>query len=130
MGLIEDVKEAVKLVQQIDNVELYRKILDLQVEALELMEKLREKDEKISQLEEAISLKGNLKFEHSAYWKIDENNEIILFPGHFKADQHDRKGHAMDQRLRDFRGDKPAECKADETPHNDSKRIDEGSQHK
>ena len=35
----------------------------------------------------------------------------------------------MDQRIRYFRGDEPAEGKADETPHNDGKRIDKGSQH-
>lgn len=32
MRIIEDAKEAVKLVQQIDNIELYQKILNLQAE--------------------------------------------------------------------------------------------------
>jgi len=91
MGLIEDAKEAVKLVQKINNIELYHKILDLEAEALELMEKLREKDEKIAQLEEAISIKGNLKFEHSAYWKTDENDKIIDGPFCTKCWEIDHK---------------------------------------
>jgi len=64
MGLIEDAKEAVRLVQEIDNIELYRKILDLQAEAIELMEKLREKDEKIAQLEDigSVEIRNNFAY--------------------------------------------------------------------
>ena len=64
MGLIEDVKDTVKLVQKIDNMELYRKILDLQAEAMELMEKLREKDEKIAQLENigTVEIRDNFAY--------------------------------------------------------------------
>jgi len=34
MGVIDTAKEAVQLVQKIDNIELYQKILDLQSDAL------------------------------------------------------------------------------------------------
>jgi len=37
MGIVEDVREAVKLVQQVDNIDLYRKILDLQAEVQEMV---------------------------------------------------------------------------------------------
>ncbi len=60
MGMIEDIKEAVKIVQQIDNMELYRKLLDLQVEALDLSEQLKNKDKKIDELEKAFELKGKI----------------------------------------------------------------------
>jgi hypothetical protein len=74
MGLIEDAKEAVKLVQQIDNIELYRKILDLQAEAIDLMEKLREKDEKIAQLENI----GTVEIRNNFAYQI--NGDKILGP--------------------------------------------------
>ncbi|TKJ38594.1 MAG: hypothetical protein CEE38_02505 [Planctomycetes bacterium B3_Pla] len=72
MGIIENAKEAVKLVQQIDNVELYRKILDLHSEAMELTEQLKKKDEMITQLRNALELKGKLVCKDSAYYLEDE----------------------------------------------------------
>ena len=72
MGIIENAKEAVKLVQQIDNMELYRNILDLQAEALELVQQLKEKDETIEKLKTALELKGKMVCEHSAYWIKDD----------------------------------------------------------
>ncbi len=80
MGIIENAKEAVKLVQQIDNIELYRKILDLQAEALELTEQLKQKDEMISRLKGVLDLKGKLICKDSAYYITDENEKIIDGP--------------------------------------------------
>ncbi len=80
MGIIENAKEAVKLVQQIDNVELYRKILDLQAEAMELTEQLKEKDEIISQLKDALDLKGKLICQKSAYYLVDDKETAVDGP--------------------------------------------------
>lgn len=80
MGIIENAKEAVKLVQQIDNIDLYRKILDLQSEAIELTEELKKKDEIIAQLKDALDLKGKFIYRDSAYYITDENEKIIDGP--------------------------------------------------
>ena len=80
MGIIENAKEAVKLVQQIDNIELYRNILGLQAEALELVQQLREKDETIEKLKTALELKGEMICEHSAYYQLDEQGNKISGP--------------------------------------------------
>ncbi|MHC4075796.1 MAG: hypothetical protein ACYSRR_01275 [Planctomycetota bacterium] len=80
MGIIENAKDAVKLVQQIDNIELYRKILDLQAEAIELTDRLKEKDEIINQLREALELKGKFICKDSAYYIADESGKIIDGP--------------------------------------------------
>ena len=80
MGIIEDTKEVVKLVQQIDNIELYRKILDLQCEVLELVQQNREKDQTIEKLKNAMELKGKMVCDHSAYYQIDEQGEKIAGP--------------------------------------------------
>jgi hypothetical protein len=53
--------------------------------------------------------------------------KVILLPSHLESNQHNSKGYTVDQRIRDFRGDETAECEADETPHNNGKRIDESS---
>jgi len=80
MGIIENAKEAVKIVQQIDNIDLYRRILDLQGEAIELTEELKKKDEIIAQLKDALDLKGKFIYKDSAYYITDENGKIIDGP--------------------------------------------------
>ena len=80
MGIIDNTKEVVKLVQQIDNIELYRKILDLEGEVIELVQENREKDQTIEQLKEAMKLKGKMVCEHSAYYQVDEEGNKIAGP--------------------------------------------------
>lgn len=80
MGLIEDIKDVAGIVSKAGNMDLYRKILDLQAEALDLSEKLREKDKKIEQLEEAFALKGKLKLLRHAYYVIDDGGNLIDGP--------------------------------------------------
>lgn len=75
MGIIENAKDAVKLVQQIDNIELYRKILDLQSEALELIEQLKLKDETIAKLKKISSIREKLKCINSAYYEVDKDGQ-------------------------------------------------------
>lgn len=80
MNIIENAKEAVKLVQQIDNIELYKKILDVQSDGLEIMEQLKEKIEKIDILEKALEFKGKLVVRGSAYFLTNDSDEIIDGP--------------------------------------------------
>lgn len=80
MGIIENAKDAIKIVQKIDNIELYRKILDLQSEAMELIEQLKQKDETISKLNTALVLKGKMICESSAYYIVDKEGGKIDGP--------------------------------------------------
>ena len=80
MGIIENAKDAVKLVQKIDNIELYRKILDLQSEAIELIEESKLKDEKIAKLKKALKVKGKMICKDSAYYLTNDKGGIIDGP--------------------------------------------------
>jgi len=80
MSIVDNVRDTVKLVQQLDNIELYHKILDLQAEAIELTEKLKQKDETIAQLKEALSIKGKMICKDSSYFTVDEKGEIADGP--------------------------------------------------
>jgi hypothetical protein len=80
MGIVDNVKDTVKIVQQLDNIELYRKILDLQSEAIELTEQLKQKDQTISKLKDALSLKETLICKDSSYFATDEKGEIVDGP--------------------------------------------------
>ena len=76
MGIIELARDAVKIVKQIDNIELYRKILDLQAEAQVLTDQLREKEIKIKSLERALELKDNIVLKGSAYYTMNEDGTL------------------------------------------------------
>jgi len=69
MGIIDNIKDAANIARQIDNIELYRKILDLQQEAMDLQEQAFEKTKRIKELEEALSFKGTLVFMDGVYFE-------------------------------------------------------------
>lgn len=80
MSIIDNIKDVVKLVQKIDNLELLQKILNLQTEVIDLTEQLKQKDEIISQLKDALDLKGRLTCKDSAYYLTNKNGKIIDGP--------------------------------------------------
>ena len=101
MGIIEDVKEAVKLSQQVNNVDLYRKLVDLQLEVMELTEKLKQKDTAISQLNKTLALKEKLICINSAYYEADTDGKP--FDGPFCTKCFDVDGKVC-RLLRDEKG--------------------------
>lgn len=80
MAIIENIKEAVSLARKIDNMDLYRALLDSQGEVVDMMEDLRKKDDKIQQLEKALEIKGKLVINKSAYYLIDDSGNPIDGP--------------------------------------------------
>lgn len=80
MGIIENIKGVADIVRGAGNMDLYRRILDLQAEALDLTARLRERDQKIEQLEEAFALKGTLKLLHHVYYVADADGNLVDGP--------------------------------------------------
>ena len=72
MGLIDNVKAVAKTVQQIDNVELYRQILELQAEALELVEENNNLRHELAQLQERTGLSAELLVDQDCYWTSED----------------------------------------------------------
>ncbi len=62
MGLIETTKEVVGLLQQIDNLELYRRMIELQQQAYALVDENRV-------LKERLATRDELTFRKNAYWR-------------------------------------------------------------
>lgn len=71
MGIIDNAKDVVSLVQKIDNLELYRKILDLQSEITKLVGKNTELKRQVKDLTEKLEFHGTLEHRDGAYWKAD-----------------------------------------------------------
>ncbi len=75
MGIVDTAKEAVMLVQKIDNIELYKKNLDLQSDALKLVEENGRLKGEIKELEEAFQIKDTLTFENNHYYVVKDNEK-------------------------------------------------------
>lgn len=68
MGLYENFKDVVGVVQKLDNIELYQKILDIQAQALELSNSNIGKDKKIKELEDQLDNSKRMKFDGKFYY--------------------------------------------------------------
>jgi hypothetical protein len=68
LGVLDNMKDVAELVQKLGDVELYRKILALEIEVREVnRDKLRAED-KVEELERALRLKQELVFDEPFYW--------------------------------------------------------------
>jgi len=76
MGLYDNVKDVASIIQKSDNVELYKKILDIQKESMDLSEENRKLKEKIRELEELIETKEALIYKDECYYMKSENEEL------------------------------------------------------
>ncbi len=82
MGILDTAKDAVQLVQKIDNIELYKQILDLQSEAIKLVEENISLKNQNRALQEQLKVKDSLTFENNGYWIQKENTKEGPFCTH------------------------------------------------
>lgn len=68
MARIGFVPNSVNIIRQIDNSELYKKILDLQGEILGVVEENSKIKKEIEVLKEKASISNKLTFEPDCYW--------------------------------------------------------------
>lgn len=61
MSLYDAAKDALKIAQQADNVELVHKIIDVQTQALDMQEKQLKQNQEISDLKKQIEQMGRMK---------------------------------------------------------------------
>ncbi len=78
MGAIDNVKAVAKLVKDIGNMELYRQILDLQGEIMELTQANRELQTKVTELENTLTQVDHMEFRSPFYYI--EGDEIPHCP--------------------------------------------------
>lgn len=78
MGFVDNVKDVVKVAREIDNVELNRKIIDLQTEAISLIEENAKLKKEVQELTEKLAFQGSLKHRDGAYWKSDDDGPFCM----------------------------------------------------
>lgn len=69
MNVMESIKSITEIVRKIDNLELYRQILDLQSETMKLMEEKNELQQRVKELEGERRTQESLTFDQDAYWR-------------------------------------------------------------
>src|SRR5438034_644830 len=98
MGIIQNAKEIADLVKTVGDIELYRRIVELEGEIIELTRDVRTKGERIAQLEEAIRNKKQLHYNKPFYYVEEESDPYcahcwetetlmvhIVYGGHYGA---------------------------------------------
>ncbi len=65
MGIVDTLKETVGLIQKVDNIDLYQKMLELQTQTVALVEENRA-------LRDRLAVRDQLAFRRNAYWRGDD----------------------------------------------------------
>jgi hypothetical protein len=84
MDIIGNVKEIADLAKKYDDIEFYRKIVELEGEVIELTRQLRQAECKGEELEEKLTLKTRMKFEQPFYYQ--DGDSVPFCPRCYEAE--------------------------------------------
>lgn len=79
MSLYDAMKDAIKIAQQADNIELYRQLLDLSSQALDLQVDLANLKEENRRLHSELTLKRNVVRHKGAFVTLADDAEDIAY---------------------------------------------------
>jgi hypothetical protein len=85
MGIVENIKDAADLAKKIGDIELYRKIVHLEGEVMELTRDKRQADHKIEELQGKLDLQGKMIFKQPFYFQ--EGDNVPFCPRCFEKDK-------------------------------------------
>lgn len=78
MNIIDGIKEVAQVVRKADNIELYRQILDLQQEAMELVEANYRLRNELRELSDIKEIQSELVFKDNVY-QLNSDGEIGFY---------------------------------------------------
>lgn len=76
MSILDDIKSVIGIIQKVDNIDLYQKILDIQRQALNLVDENRKVEEEKSSLEKQLDISDRLVFSTSESAYMLRTNEL------------------------------------------------------
>ncbi len=79
MSLYDGIKDVAKIVQQADNVDLYKKLLDLSAQALDLQAENAELKEENAKLKKQKDCEGRIQRHHQPYLTIEGEEPTIFY---------------------------------------------------
>jgi len=68
MGAVENIKEVADLIKKYNDIDLNRRILELETEVIDLTREKRRADDRIEELEKAFKFKGEMNFKDPYCW--------------------------------------------------------------
>ncbi|HWZ80518.1 MAG TPA: hypothetical protein VNX87_28530 [Candidatus Sulfotelmatobacter sp.] len=85
MSIVENIKDAADLAKKIGDIELYRKIVHLEGEVMDLTREKRQAEQKIEELEEKLALNSKMNFKQPFYFQ--EGDDVPFCPRCFEKDK-------------------------------------------
>lgn len=85
MGIVENIKDAADLAKRVGDIELYRKIVHLEGEVMDLTREKRQAEQKIEELEKELALNGVMTFKQPFYFQ--EGDNVPFCPRCFEKDK-------------------------------------------
>ena len=82
MGLYEGIKDVANLVQKADNIDLYRQLLDLSAQALEMQNKISELTVENKTLKEQNEISNKIERHTEPYITLNDDNQHIFYCSH------------------------------------------------
>ena len=79
MGLYEGIKDVAKIAQQADNIDLYKKLLDLSAQALELQDEIRKLKDENHKLKQIGKLKNKIVRHSQPYITLNDDEKQIKY---------------------------------------------------
>lgn len=82
MGLYEGIKDVAKIVQQADNIELYRQLLDLCEQALEMQNKINQLSSENAELKKKQDLEERIQRHQLLYLTLKDDTDDFFYCSH------------------------------------------------
>jgi len=95
--ILDQIKKAVKLAQESDNITLNREILSLQSNVLELLEENYSLRRENQSIKENLHLQGEIEFRLNAYWKKDDSDKYPYCSACWDAKQKTSQANSSKQ---------------------------------
>lgn len=87
MGLIDNFKDLFKLADAANNLDLYKKLTELQTRVMELEENNRQLRDEKSQLQQTLDLREKMQFKEPFYYR--EGDQTPFCPSCFESNKHE-----------------------------------------
>jgi hypothetical protein len=84
MGIVENIKDAADLAKKVGDLELYRKIVHLEGEVMDLTREKRQAEQKIEELQKQLALRAKMTFKQPFYYQ--DGDAVPFCPRCFEKD--------------------------------------------
>jgi hypothetical protein len=75
MGIVDSFKDVLKVAETVNNIELYKKLSELQTRVMEVEEENRCLKDELARVKEQSRVTGQLRVRDNAYWLVNEGKD-------------------------------------------------------